>query len=83
MYRISGMAQTNIERVLGVSIAQIKEMSYEEQEKLAQKKVKDTKIIFSKKKRKGRIGRGNPLLARRKIRTKEDLEKKEKKYIGV
>ena len=83
MYRISGMAQTNIKRILGASIAQIKEMSYEEQEKLTHGKVKGAKITFSKKKRKGRIGRGNPLLARRKIRTKEDLEKKEKKYIGV
>lgn len=43
----------------------------------------NSKLAFSKKHRYGIIGRGNPLLARRKIRTAEDLEKKSKKLFGV
>ena len=42
-----------------------------------------SKLSFSKRQRHGIIGRGNPLLARRKIRTAEDLEKKSKKLFGM
>lgn len=40
------------------------------------------RLTFSKQRRFG-IGRGNPLLARRKIRTEEDLNIKSKRLMGV
>lgn len=82
MYRISSIAQKNIENIVGLGVDEIKNMSFDEQETWIAKRAK-SKIGFSKKRRIGIIGRGNPLLARRKIRTMEDLDKKSKKYIGI
>lgn len=43
----------------------------------------EKKDLFFKKLKRGIAGRGNPLLARKKICTTEDLDKKSKKYIGI
>lgn len=82
MYTMSNMAKQNIERVIGLSLDKIKAMSIDEEQKWVERRRRE-RLIFSKKRRKGIIGRGNPLLARRKIRTMEDLDKKSKKYIGI
>ncbi|MDY6329441.1 MAG: hypothetical protein SPL51_08145 [Lachnospiraceae bacterium] len=82
MYTISDEAQKNIKSIVGLGIQDIKNMSFDEQEMWIAKRVKN-RVIFSTKRKKGIIGRGNALLARRKIRTFEDLDKKSRKYIGI
>lgn len=82
MYRISEAAKLNLERIIGLSVEKINHMSFEEQQQWVEKRAK-SKLKYSKKRRRGIVGRGNPLLARRKIRTLEDLSKKSKKYIGM
>ena len=72
----------NIERVVGMPIEKLVTMDTKEERSWIEKK-NNSKLAFSKKHRYGIIGRGNPLLARRKIRTAEDLEKKSKKIFGV
>ena len=82
MYTISKKTKMNIERVVGMPIEKLVTMDTKEERSWIEKK-NNSKLAFSKKHRYGIIGRGNPLLARRKIRTAEDLEKKSKKLFGV
>lgn len=79
---ISKETKMNIERVIGVPVEQFINMNTEEERAWIEKKNK-AKLSFPKKLRYGVIGRGNPLLARRRIRTSEDLEKKSKKFFEV
>ena len=72
----------NIERVVGMSIEKLVTMDTKEERSWIEKR-NNSKLSFSKRQRYGIIGRGNPLLSRRKIRTAEDLEKKSKKFFGV
>ena len=83
MYEISKQARDNIKRIVGIDVNTIKKMSFDEQENWVKNRCSAKNITFSRKKRKSIIGRGNPLLARRKFRTMEDLDKKSKKYIGI
>lgn len=57
-------------------------MSADEERQWVEKKT-GKKLSYSKENRHGIIGRGNPLLARKKIRTIEDLDKKSKKLFGI
>lgn len=82
MYTISKKTKMNIERVIGISIEKLINMDVEEERSWIEKR-NHSKLSFSKRQRHGIIGRGNPLLARRKIRTAEDLEKKSKKLFGM
>lgn len=72
----------NIERVIGIPIEKLVNMNVKEERSWIEKR-NNSKLSFSKRHRYGIVGRGNPLLARRKIRTAEDLEKKSKKFFGV
>lgn len=82
MYTISKKTKMNIERVVGMPIEKLVTMDTKEERSWIEKR-NNSKLAFSKKHRYGIIGRGNPLLARRKIRTAEDLEKKSKELFGV
>lgn len=82
MYTISRKTKTNIERVLGIPIEKLTNMDMKEERSWVEKR-NNSRLSFSKRQKYGIIGRGNPLLARRKIRTAADLEKKSKKFFGV
>lgn len=82
MFRMSEEAKLNIERVVGLSVEQINALTLQEEIDWVENRTKK-RVMFSKQRRRGIIGRGNPLLARRKICTFADLDKKSKKYIGI
>ena len=57
-------------------------MTADEEREWIEKKA-GKKLCFGKKRKNGIAGRGNPLLARRKIRTKEDLDIKSQNLYGI
>lgn len=82
MYTISEKTRANIERVVGVSVDKLSNMNAKEERSWIENK-KMERLSFSKTRRYGIIGRGNPLIARRKIRTAEDLNQKSKQLFGI
>lgn len=82
MYVVSETARKNNERIVGLTCDKLAKMSAIEEKNWIEKRI-GKKLAFSQKMKKGVVGRGNPLLSRRKIRTLEDLDKKSKKYIGI
>ena len=82
MYVVSEVARKNNERIIGLTSNKLSKMSAIEEKNWIEKRI-NKKLIFPRKMKKGVVGRGNPLLSRRKIRTIEDLDKKSKKYIGI
>ena len=82
MYTMSRTAKSNIERIVGLSLNEIQAMSFHDEQQWIENRTK-SKLSFSKIRKIGILGRGNPLLAKRKIRTRDDLNKKSKKYIGI
>lgn len=82
MYTISEKTRANIERVVGISVDKLSNMNAKEERSWIESK-KMERLSFSKRRRYGIIGRGNPLIARRKIRTAEDLERKSKQFFGI
>ena len=69
--KLSEMTCMNISKSVGRPYDTIVELSPEEEKKLIGGNVK-----FSKKRNTRKIGRGNPLLARRRFRTLEEVEKR-------
>lgn len=82
MYVMSEETKKNIERVTGLSIERIKRMTVREEQSWIEEWT-GKKLSFSKERKRGIIGRGNPLLSRRKNRTYKDLDAKSRKYIGI
>ena len=82
VYTISEKTRANIERVVGIAVNKLCNMNAEEERSWIENKKKE-RLSFSKRRRYGIIGRGNPLIARRKIRTAEDLEQKSKQFFGI
>lgn len=82
MYSISKTTKKNLERTLGMSLAAFSAMTADEEKQWLNSR-SGKKVVFSKRKRHGVIGRGNPLLARRKIRTIEDLSRKSRDLFGI
>lgn len=82
MFVLSDTTKRNLEKSLGISLGQLGNMTADEEQKWIQKKI-GKKVLFSKSKKRGVTGRGNPLLARRKIRTLSDLDKKSKDLFGI
>lgn len=74
MYTLSDTTKKNIERVIGLSLDKLKVMSISEEKAWVEKR-NNKDLSFSKHLKHGFIGRGNPLLAKRKIRTLADLNK--------
>lgn len=68
---LSKETQENISQVIGVDFASI--VDYEPLEEMS---LIGKTIVFSKKRNLKKIGRGNPLLARHKIRTLDEVNKK-------
>lgn len=82
MYKISDKTKENLERSLGISLETLDKMTADEEREWIEKKA-GKKLCFGKKRKNGIAGRGNPLLARRKIRTKEDLDIKSQNLYGI
>lgn len=82
MYKISNNTKRNLERSLGISLCDFTKLSADEERIWIEKRA-GTKLQFSKRKKHGIIGRGNPLLARRKLRTIKDLDQKSKNLYGI
>lgn len=82
MYRISNTTKINLEKALGISLTEFNAMSAEQERQWIEKKIGGP-LVFGKKRRYGIVGRGNPLLARRKIRTLDDMERKSKDLFGI
>ncbi len=82
MYQLSSKTKKNLESSLGISLTELCTMSADEERAWIESRTQKT-VVFSKRRRKGIFGRGNPLLARRKIRTAQDLETKSKELFGV
>lgn len=82
MYTISEKTRANIERIIGIPVDKLNKMNTAEERSWVENK-KKAKLSFSKRRRYGIIGRGNPLIARRKIRTAEDLNQKSKQFFGI
>lgn len=82
MYRMSEKTKKNIEKTLGMSIEEFSDLSADDEKKWIENKTGHA-LFFSKKKKAWRVGRGNPLLARRKIRTASDLEARSRKIFGI
>lgn len=68
---LSKETQKNISKVIGADYTSI--VAYEPFEEIH---LVGKNVIFSKKRELKKIGRGNPLLARHKIRTMADVDKK-------
>lgn len=82
MYTLSNTTKANLERSLGIKLKDLAKMSADEERLWIENKI-GKKLTYGKKKKHGVIGRGNPLLSRRKIRTIEDLERKSKNIFGI
>lgn len=82
MYTLSNTTKTNLERSLGISLEALSKMSASEEREWVEEKIGE-KPCFSKKRKNGVIGRGNHLLARRKIRTIEDVNRKSQDLYGI
>ena len=82
MYTMSALTKSNVERVTGVTIEEMKSMTMNEERDLVKKR-NEERLTFSNLRRFVIIGRGNQLHARRKIRTGEDLNIKSKRLMGV
>lgn len=82
MYTISEKTKKNIERIVGKSVDQLREMTPDEEMRLVKEK-NGVELSFSKERKGGIVGRGNPLTSRRKLRTLEDLDFIGKRIIGI
>lgn len=82
MYVMSELTKKNVERVVGVSVEQIKRMTPAEEREIIERKI-SVPLGFSSKRRYGIVGRGNPLLSRRRIRSLEDVDNRSKRLFGV
>lgn len=82
MYTISEKTIKNIENTVGMPIEKMRRLTLDEEIAWVEKR-RGTKVVFSKEKKAAIAGRGNPLLARKRIRTNEDLNILSKKYIGI
>lgn len=82
MYSISEVTKENMERVIGLKIAQLNNMTAEEEKTWVEQRCKQ-KIVFSKIRHPHVVGRGNPLVSRRRIRTLADVDARSKEVIGI
>ncbi len=75
IYMLSSRTKKSISDGVGIPFEEIINLSLDEEIELASKRY-GRRIIFSRNQGNRRIRRGNPLPARRKFRTLEDVEKK-------
>lgn len=67
--------KASLESILGKPLKEISEMSFDEEIKFVERKIKK-KLQFSKKVDFRMSGRGNPLITRKRIMTMRDVEKR-------
>lgn len=75
MYSMSQKTKDAIEETVGLPIQRISMISISDEKKWIEKKT-NKELVFSRKRRHGIIGRGNPLLARKIIRTMGYIDNK-------
>lgn len=76
VFELSERTKRNISNCVGVPFEQIIGLTPEEEVQAASRKRGGGEIVFSRKRRRGRMGRGSPLLARKKIRLISEVDKK-------
>lgn len=64
-----------LERNIGKPLSEISEMDFEEEKRYVEKKIKRP-LVFSKKCDKRMVGRGSPLIVRKRICSIEEIDKK-------
>ena len=75
MISLKDETKNNLENLLGITLKKLDTFSVSEEIEFVNKK-NSHKISFSKKKDARKVGRGNPLLARKRIRTMEEVDKR-------
>lgn len=75
IYELSQRTKDNLSVCVGAPFERITDLSLDEEIVLASEK-HGSEIVFSKKRHSRRVGRGNPLLARKKVKTLKEVEKK-------
>lgn len=78
IHGLSKRTKDNLSACVGTPFERIVGLSLDEEISLASQK-HGSGIVFSKKRSSMRVGRGNPLLARKKIKTIKAVDKKIKK----
>ncbi|MCD8049391.1 MAG: hypothetical protein LUG52_07300 [Clostridia bacterium] len=82
MYKMSDEVRAALEKSIGIDLGTLNKMSIDEQKQWVENKT-GKKLVFRKDRKKYIIGRGNPLLSRRKIRTMEDVDRRSKQLFGI
>ena len=82
MYNMSSKTKRAIEETVGLPLQKISSMSVLEEKQWIEKTTKK-EVVFSRNRHYGIIGRGNPLLARKKIRTMSYVDDKIARIIGT
>lgn len=72
MYKINSSSQKILEKMLGKKYREIADMDYDDEISYIQKK-NNRKLVFSNKVDHRKVGRGNPLLSRRRIKTMDKV----------
>jgi len=75
MYTLRSETKQNIEACVSLSFSKLVDMDYDCERHLI-KSTKGDQIIFPSKRDLRKIGRGNPLLARRRFRTMAEVDKR-------
>ena len=81
MYDVSDTTKKNLERVIGLSYDEVRQLTLQQEIEIAEDR-SGKKMMFSREKKRGTHGRGNPLLARRRFKTNEDLNQESRKLFG-
>ena len=75
MISLKDETKNNLENLLGITLKDLDTLSVSKEVEFVNKRISH-KISFSKKKDSRKVGRGNPLLARKRIRTMEEVDKR-------
>lgn len=76
VFKLDEKTKENISACVGVPFEKLAGLSLEEELDLASRRRGGEKIVFSRERRGDRVGRGSPLLVKKKIRTMDDVDKK-------
>lgn len=82
MFSLSEKTKKNIERTIQITFDNLVMLTSEE-EKHQVEKITGSKLVFSKERKQGIFGRGNPLLSRRQIKTMDDVDQGINHLLGI
>ncbi len=82
MFSLSSVTKNQIQKAVGLSMSQIFALDSASEKVFVETK-NASPLVFSKNRVGVISGRGNSLLARRKIKTLSDLERQSKKLFGI